>query len=182
MSFLPCYFNPNNTDFIFWCHEAIREALSITESYERNWVYSPYSEKEYLNAMVIKRQYEVLLTTMNERQKSFFENRLRHKKHDLHIDSEYYDYKEIFENWVLICCQNSENKLKSIDKIRLGVTLQHLREEKHLTRAKVSELTGINTSTLKSYESGQRMMRLDCAYKLAQIYDIGIDEIIKKSY
>ena len=45
----------------------------------------------------------------------------------------------------------------------------------------VAELLEVSETTLKSYEEGTRLVRLDVIHGLAQIYDIGVDEIIDNS-
>ena len=34
--------------------------------------------------------------------------------------------------------------------------------------------------TLKAYENGDRMIRLDSAYRLAQVYGVSVDELIEQ--
>ena len=42
----------------------------------------------------------------------------------------------------------------------------------------VADLLDISESTLKSYETGTRLVRLDVIYGLSQIYNTTIDELI----
>lgn len=42
----------------------------------------------------------------------------------------------------------------------------------------VAELINISEAALKSYEDGKRLVGLDVIYKLSQIYDVSIEELI----
>lgn len=76
--------------------------------------------------------------------------------------------RSIFEN----------KKLKAITKEEVGERITKLRKEEGYTRKYVAEIIGISEAALKAYEYRDRMLRLDVAYQLSQLYQIEIDKLI----
>ena len=68
---------------------------------------------------------------------------------------------------------------KSVDAFLLGHLLRAERLKLCMSVKQVSELVLISPKTLYSYEEGTRMIKLDILYKLSQIYDFNIDELLK---
>ena len=85
----------------------------------------------------------------------------------------------IKSNWRKICFPNTKQKLKTINKSEIGKFLKQERLFQGWSLKFVAELINISEVTLKSYEDGNRLFRLDVIYKLTQIYDMSIDELIK---
>lgn len=76
----------------------------------------------------------------------------------------------------------TQEKIKSLDKVQIGKAIKEERLFKGMSLKFVAELINISEATLKSYEEGRRLVRLDVVYQLSQIYDINIDELINVSW
>lgn len=60
-----------------------------------------------------------------------------------------------------------------------GSRLRELRAEHDLTLAEVAEETGISISTLSRLEAGKRKVTLELLLPLAQVYRVGLDELVE---
>lgn len=91
------------------------------------------------------------------------------------------NYDKIRNNWSKICFPKFNPKIKSIDREKIGIVIKDQRLFHCYTLKFVADLLEISEATLKCYEEGTRLVRLDVVHGLAQIYDIGVDEIIDNS-
>jgi len=85
---------------------------------------------------------------------------------------------EIMRNWSRICFPKHKLKLKSIDKVKIGKIIKEQRLYHNMSLKFVAELLHISEATLKSYEMGTRLVRLEVMYQLSQIYNMTIDDFI----
>lgn len=69
-------------------------------------------------------------------------------------------------------------QLKTISKEEIGSKIKSLRINKGYTRKQVADITGISDATIKAYENGERMLRLDVAYMLIQIYGVELSDLV----
>ena len=58
--------------------------------------------------------------------------------------------------------------------------LKTLRKEKNMTQKEVAVACGITQSAYNHYESGRRNLNSDMLVKLADVYDVTVDELIRK--
>ncbi len=84
----------------------------------------------------------------------------------------------IMRNWSRICFPKHKLKLKSIDKVKIGKSIKEQRLYHGMSLKFVAELLHISEATLKSYEMGIRLVRLDVIYQLSQIYNMSIDDLV----
>ena len=61
----------------------------------------------------------------------------------------------------------------------IGERLKKLRENKNMTQGDVAEALGVNTATISKYESNSLEPSIESIKKLADLYDITIDELLK---
>lgn len=61
----------------------------------------------------------------------------------------------------------------------IGERLKKLRENKNMTQGDVAEALGVNTATISKYESNSLEPSIESIKKLANLYDITIDELLK---
>lgn len=177
------HFRNNSTDFWNWCRHYVRRAKSIIKVHENiNDVnYQIRNKKHYDEAKEIVNQYEVLKYSLNNEQNQLLEESLINNK----VKPEYSDYnatnnlKVVQSNWQKICFPKTKQKLKNIDKVKIGKALKQERLFQGWSIKFVAELLRISEATLKSYEEGKRLVRLDVVYQLSQIYDVSVDELIK---
>jgi len=85
---------------------------------------------------------------------------------------------QIMRNWSRICFPKHKLKLKSISKKEVGKAIKNQRLINNMSLKFVADLLKISESTLKSYEMGTRLVRLDVMYGLSQIYNIAIANLI----
>ena len=169
-------FRPTTADFRIWCKQYVGLSFSIVKAYEKD----PLSmdTEEYKAAKKICRQYKVLLASLDKKQRKIFENTIMSKKAIHYSDKEErIAFSVIFGNWKEICFPENKFQLKTIDKKQLGERITALRKMNGYTREQVASFVGINAASLKAYENGERMMRFDVAYKLAQVYEISIGKM-----
>lgn len=74
---------------------------------------------------------------------------------------------EIMRNWSRICFPKNKLKLKSISKIEVSKAIKNQRLSNDMSLKFVAELLHISEATLKSYEMGTRLVRLDVIYQLS---------------
>ncbi len=106
---------------------------------------------------------------------------------DSKLDNESFKYNtktfnnidEIMKSWSQIDFPKHKPKLKSIDKIETGKSIKKQRLYHNMSLKVVENLLNICEATLKSYESGTRLTRLDEMYGLSQIYNMTIDDFIQ---
>jgi len=60
----------------------------------------------------------------------------------------------------------------------MGTRLQELRQAAKLSQSQLARAAGIPASSLRNYEQGQRVPRIDAAYRLAHALQITVDELI----
>lgn len=176
-------FRNNGSDFSKWCRHYVRRAKAIIRFHDNindvNFLIR--NKDQYNEAKEIIKQYEVLKCSLTVEQNELLEK--------CFIKNEYMDYnyknfnnhREIRNNWSEICFPKYKPKIKSIDKKKIGIVIKDQRLFHCYTLKFVADLLEISETTFKSYEEGTRLVKLDVIYGLAQIYDIGVDEIIDNS-
>ena len=176
------YFRKNDSDFQKWCRHYVKEALSFIAYADKTYrgIYRLFESGDYHEALIIARQHQVLMASLTDDQRIYFEQSLVGdlRKHD---SKSHAIHRVIYENWCQICFPQNKSRIKTIDKFLIGKTLMELRQQKELSASNVADLLNINYATLKAYESGERLVRADVLYGLSQIYDTSIDKIIEKS-
>lgn len=61
----------------------------------------------------------------------------------------------------------------------LGSTLRAIRTERHLSQQQVAERLGVSRGCYSLYELGQRGMDIVTLFKLCDIYNVDVNEILK---
>ncbi len=59
-----------------------------------------------------------------------------------------------------------------------NTNLKHLREEKNLTREQIAKLLNVHRSTISRWEDDTMSPKLNNIYKLAEILDISITDLV----
>lgn len=70
--------------------------------------------------------------------------------------------------------------LKQLNQEIICDNLKYLRIVNNYSGKYLADLIDIDFSTYKSYESGERLIRIDVLYGLAQIYGYTIEQLLKK--
>jgi transcriptional regulator with XRE-family HTH domain len=64
----------------------------------------------------------------------------------------------------------------------MGERLQELRQAKGLSQSQLAKATGVPVGSLKNWEQGIRLPRLDAAWQLAKALGITLDELAGKVF
>ena len=174
------HFRNNETDFWNWCRYYLRRAKSVILAYNNidSTSYLIKNIKQYKDAKEIWEQYEVLKHSLTEEQNILLERSLINNQDFKYNIKTFNNIDEIMRNWSRICFPKHKIKLKSIDKKEIGKSIKEQRLYHDMPLKFVANLLNISEATLKSYEMGIRLVRLDVIYQLSQIYDITIDDLI----
>ena len=170
-------FRPTTADFRKWCKEYVGLAFSIVQTHEKYPLLG--REEEHAAAKKLCRQYKVLLASLDNDTRQIFENTImKNKAIHFSVKEERIAFSTIFRHWQEICFPENKHPLNSISKEQVGARLKELRIMNGYTRQQIADITGIGVPTLKSYENGDRMIRLDAAYLLAQVYGVSVNGIV----
>lgn len=174
------HFRNNETDFWNWCRHYLRRAKYVIKAYDsiESTSYRIKNIKKYKEAKEIIEQYEVLKCSLSEEQNILLEKSLINKESFKYNIKTFNNIDEIMRNWSQICFPKHKLKLKSIDKVKIGKSIKEQRLYHNMSLKFVAELLHISEATLKSYEMGTRLVRLDVMYQLSQIYNMTIDDLI----
>lgn len=174
---IPYVFRPTTADFWKWIHQYVLEAQLTVKM--GSWRPEFSITEEFAFAQKIYRQYRTLLASLSKKERELVENKLiKGKVINFSDQEERIAFSNIFNNWQEICFPGGKNHLKRMSMEEFGAKITALRERNGYTRQHIADLLDINVSTLKAYEYGNRMIRLDLAYLLAQIYGVGLEELI----
>ena len=178
------YFRPNQTDFPKWCSEYVPRALSCVKTFEEynDFTTLAWGREEYHEALKIKRQYEVLCAALTEPQRILLEKMIHRRNNDGRDPITFANYKEIFTLWKEICFPKGKPQIHTIDTEFLGKILREQRMRCGMSAALVSELLQIAPATLYAYETGTRPVKLNVLYGMSQLYDVSIDELIRRHF
>lgn len=174
------HFRNNETDFWKWCRHYLRNAKSIINSYDSivSTDYRINNIKKYKEAKEILEQYEILKCSLSDEQNELLEKSLINNEELKYNFKTFNNLDEIMKNWSRICFPKHKLKLKSIDKVKIGKSIKEQRLYHDMSLKFVADLLNISEATLKGYEMGTRLVRLDVVYGLSQIYNMTIDELI----
>lgn len=177
------YFRNNETDFWNWCRHYLKRAKSIVRIHNQinNVDFRIKYKTQYNEAQEVIQQYKILKYSLTEQQRQLLEKVL--------INNEYFEYDiktfnnidEIMRNWSRICFPEHRLKLKSIDEVKLGKSIKEQRLYQGMSLKSVADMLHISEATLKSYEMGTRLVRLDVIYTLSQIFNMTIDDLIQEN-
>ncbi len=175
------HFRNNETDFWKWCRHYLRRAKSVIKAYVNieSTSYRIENIKSYKEAKEVLEQYEVLKCSLSDEQNLLLEKSLISNESFKYNIKTFNNIDEIMRNWSQICFPKHKLKLKSIDKLKIGKAIKKQRLLHAMSLKFVADLLQISESTLKSYEIGTRLVRLDVMYQLSQIYNMTIDDLIQ---
>jgi DNA-binding XRE family transcriptional regulator len=173
-------FRNNETDFWNWCRHYLRSAKSVIKAYDsiESTSYRIRNIMKYKEAIEIIEQYEILKCSLSNEQNQLLEKSLINNEKLKYNFKTFNNIDAIMKNWSRICFPKHKLKLKSIDKVEIGKSIKEQRLYHGMSLKFVADLINISEATLKGYEMGTRLVRLDVIYQLSQIYNMTIDELI----
>ena len=170
-------------DFHKWCRIYISNATRFVEKYEKmkDSIMLTFQMDEYFDSQRIISQYEVLKASLNEKQNAILEEIINDRHLPIISQADRFDYQEIYNNWLEICFPKKKSQTKELDPNEFGLRLRIARIKKGYSIKQISDLVGLDQSTIKKYELGYQFPRFNVLYRMLQIYEISIDEIIKNN-
>lgn len=64
---------------------------------------------------------------------------------------------------------------------KIGKRIKKIREEKEITQQQLANYIDVDRTTLSHYESGARLPSIYILWKIADMFDISIDELIGRN-
>lgn len=64
--------------------------------------------------------------------------------------------------------------------IELGKELKNIRTNRHISQQYVADRMGLSRSAISCYEVGKRQMNIDDLFKICEIYNYDINELVNK--
>ena len=159
------------SDFFKW-YKAYVESKRFISRYK----YGYFDRKDslihdrYKESLVIVEEYKVFMCSLNDSDKEFLSESIKHGFFDCF---ELRNHLDILENWEKIVLDSHKHDLVEINLKELGKRLKEIRIEKGFARCDISRYLGIADRTLRSYEDGNREIGIKSLYKLIQLYGIG---------
>lgn len=83
--------------------------------------------------------------------------------------------------WREVCFPEGQPQISVLDPVKVGAKLKRIRVDQEFSVSKIAGLLHISPTTLRSYESGRSLVRLDVIYALAQIYDTSVDDLLSET-
>jgi|SRR5690554_815455 len=176
----------NWTSFNNWYKHYIKKAKKINYAHEvaapNAHLFHEYRKEEMEEAKIILNQLESLNLILTKVEHKVFNECLINKKRIKDMSPSYLTQTidSIYKKWILICFPDEEVYVKKITPKKLGKVLKEIRLNIGYSVGAVCDQLKINESTLRNYELGNRLPRIDILYGLAEVYKTTIDEIIKK--
>lgn len=62
---------------------------------------------------------------------------------------------------------------------KLGAVLKNIRNERNLSQQEIADRLGVSRSCYAHYEAGNRGMDINVLFKLCDIYNVDVNEILK---
>ena len=155
-------------DIIKWLREYVSSKYYIkTYKYLSN-EQKLIQKEEFKKSNIIINEYKVLVCSLEEYEKSLLENYIN--KQCFENEKSIINNIKIVENWEKVVLDCNIHSLKEINIKSFGLFLKNARKKVRLYRNQAAELLGIDESTLRSYEDGKRIIRVDVIYKMIQLY------------
>lgn len=71
--------------------------------------------------------------------------------------------------------QKKKRERRRMNRTIFQIRLQKLREEKHISRARMSERCGLEQSAIRRYERGEREPKLSTLIQIADFFGVTLD-------
>ena len=62
----------------------------------------------------------------------------------------------------------------------LGEKIKLYRENKNMTQSEIADILGVKAATISKYEAGTLELNIESLKKLAQLFGVSIDELLKE--
>lgn len=165
-------------DFLLWCKRIVPDALADRKSFKRGDFDPHEKRKRYDEVLTVSRQLRSMEYLLSQQHLDFFNRCLIGNEPYTRTAIEAQMYREIYAVWCKVCFPKGPLSERAIDNVNLGQRLKALRLERGLGVNRTCAILGIATKTFYKYEDGTRQVKLDTLYKMSQLYDFTIDELL----
>lgn len=162
-------------DIIKWL-EAYRQAKDDVRIYKYHLGQEEKIQKRdaFKDADRIVREYWILRCSVDETERDLLERFV--KNGFVNDQIAIIGNKNIVENWEVIVLSTGDHTFEVFDPVASGKRLKGMRERRCLYRAEAARYLEMSESTLRSYEDGKRIMRIDTFLKILDLYDVTFTE------
>ena len=173
------YFEKCERGFYKWCHriyyckELIRDYYHFSDDMKEH-----YKEK-YKLSLIIVNDYKTLCESLNEFQKEILNKYyINGKLPPWETSSE--DRKTIYNNWQEIVFPNGVSRIKTVETMSVAKIIKESRKNAGYNREEVAGLLNISVATLRKYEDGKSLVRLDILVSMLQIYGCDLNKFLNQ--
>ena len=152
------------------------EAYRQSKEYVRLYKYYLSDEQkmlqrdEFLEADRIVREYWVLRCSVEEYERELLERFV--SKEDVDDKIAILQNPNIIENWEQIVLSTGDHSFSAFDPVAFGNRLKEMREVRCMYRAEAARYLEISENTLRSYEDGRRIIRIDIFIRILELYGL----------
>lgn len=173
------YFKRCETGFHKWCQRIYYCKELISDYYHFSDDMKEYYKDRFNQSKIIVDEYKKLCESLNDTQKEILkEYYLNNKTIPWSISTE--DKRIIYKNWEEIVFPNGVSRIKTVDIMSVAKTIKELRKQAGYNREEVAGLLDISVATLRKYEDGKSLARLDVLVSMLQIYGCDINEFFNQ--
>ena len=168
------YFRRCETGFHKWCQRIYYCKELISDYYHFSDDMKEHYKEKYRLSLIIVNDYKKLNESLNNFQKEILNKYyINGKLPPWETSSE--DRKTIYNNWEEIVFPNGVSRIKTVEIMSVAKTIKKLRKNAGYNREEVAGLLNISVATLRKYEDGKSLVRLDILMSMLQIYGHEID-------
>ena len=132
--------------------------------------------EDFIEADRIVREYQILRCSLKDSDKELLERFLTRGESDDGI--KILHSPDVVANWKTIVLAPGEYSFAPFDPVSFGKKLREFREHKGFYRAEAARYLEISENTLRSYEDGKRIMRVDIFFRTLELYGVSIERFI----
>ena len=171
------YFRKSERGFHDWCQRIYYCKDLVSDYYHFSDDMKEHYKEKYKLSLIIVNDYKKLCESLNEFQKEILNKYyINGKLPPWETSSE--DRKTIYNNWKDIVFPNGVSRIKTVDTMSVAKTIKELRKNAGYNREEVAGLLNISVATLRKYEDGKSLVRLDMLVSMLQIYGVEIERFI----
>lgn len=140
-------------------------------------------EQEKQNALKFLEEYNEFLSELNDVEKEVLNKIKSHVPLQGMSDDRFREIKQnLYLKWCRKYMPHEIVYIHEIDMDKFAKEIKQARLDKHYSRRHVAEFLLISDTTIRSYETGRRLPRLNILYALMELYEVKTDDFIQKTF
>ena len=172
------YFRKSESGFHDWCERIYYCKELVSDYYHFSDDMKEYYKDRFNQSKIIVDEYKKLCESLNDTQKEILkEYYLNNKTIPWSISTE--DKRIIYNNWEAIVFPNGVSRIKTVDVMSAASTIKEMRKKAGYNREEVAGILNISVATLRKYEDGKSLVRLDILVSMLQIYGDDMNDFLK---